>query len=310
MYRLRLFALLTLVLLAACRATEPDEAALTPTALAWRPLSTVTPTTVGQAAVTPLASAAPSAAVLPEPPSPTPPTLLPSPTLLATPTITLTPQPTNTALPTNTPPPAAAVTIERPLPDEFVAAIITAAGTVANAPSGGMQLSIRTLDGAVIGPPAIYADMKPSGDGYRFLGQVALDTPPTPRQVVLIARYEPDDPAWSVVEAGQAINVQGRYGHVDRLVVEQPKPLQRPDTPEIEIRGVASGPPAKVLVRLLDAGDNVLTQTEAQLSWYQPGLPCDYSALLPNIPEATQLLVITLGTDDAVLESTRVRLSQ
>ncbi len=312
MYRLRLLVLLTVLLLVACRATQPDEAVISPSALAWRSLSTATPTADVQAAVTPVGSPASPAPGLPTPTpeTPTPPVLLPTPTPLASPTITLTPQPTNTPAPTNTPPPGAVVTIEHPVADEFVAAIVSAAGTVANAPSGGMLLSIRTLDGAVIGPPAINADMKSSGDGYRFLGQVALDPPPTPRQVVLIARYEPDDPAWSVVEAGQAINVQGRYGHIDRLVVEQPRPLERPDSPEIEVRGVATGPPAKVLVRLLDAGENVLAETEAQLAWYQPGLPCDYSALLPNVPEATQMQVIALGIDDAVTEATRVRLTQ
>lgn len=311
MHRLRLVLLLACVVLVACRATGPDEVSLTPTVLAWRSLSTPTPTTVGQAAVTPVGSfAATPAPPTPTPETPTPPVLLPSPTLQASPTITLTPQPTNTPLPTNTPPPSAVVTIERPLPDEFVAAIVSAAGTVVNAPSGGMQLSIRTPDGAVVGPPAIYADVTTLADGFQFAGQVALDPPPTPRQVVLIARYEPDDPAWSVVEAGQAINVQGRYGHIDRLVVEQPKPLERPDTPDIEVRGVASGPPAKVLVRLLDPAENVLAEADAQLSWYQPGLPCDYAALLPNVPEATQLQVITFGADDVIQESTRVRLTQ
>jgi hypothetical protein len=88
-----------------------------------------------------------------------------------------------------------------------------------------------------------------------------------------------------------------------------PEPFARSGEPTIAVRGIAPGPPAKVVARLLDDGDQVLESVDAQLRWYQPGLPCDFDAALPNNPAATQVQVIMLGLDDVVVESTRVRLT-
>lgn len=301
MYRVCLLAVV-LVMLAACRVVTPVPQSITPTApnlVQSSPPPAVTPTQAP--ANVPTADA-------------NPPTSVPvTPTTTPIPTPTLTPIPTNTTLPTETPLPVSAgdpvITIARPVAQEFVSAAIPIAGTIANVAGGSVLLSVRSLDGQPIGPAPVPAATNATSEGLQFSGEIALELPPTPRQVAVIVSYGPQEGAQPVVEAGQAINLLGRYGRVDRIIVEAPKPLQRPADAEISVQGVAPGPPARIVVRLIDESDQVIETTDAEFRWYQPGLPCAWSARLPNNPAGTQLQVITLGPDDTVLDNVRVRLA-
>lgn len=299
------------LLLAACQVAPPVE--LRPTATPAVALSPLAVTPAVSASATPTAT---SGVFLPTLPNgyPAPPTNTPLPPT-PSPTITLTPIPTNTSLPTptateaGTPVPLPVIVIERPLRDEFVSATIPVAGTVARAAGGTLQLSLRTPDGQPTGPQPTAVTAEPAGDGLRFSGQIVLELPPTPRQAQVLVQWQGAG-GQPQVEAGQPVNLQGRYGRVDRLIVEQPQPFVRPDGDTVEVRGVAPGPPARLVVRLLDDADQVLESAEAELGWYQPGLACEFAAALPNNPAATQVQVISLGPDEAVIEAVRVRLEQ
>lgn len=292
------------VLLAACQFAAPVE-----------PIPSPTPARLVQS------SAIAGATPILEPPNvptsrPNPPTSLPvTPTATIQPTTTLTPIPTTTAQPSATPttenaPPEGepVIQIDRPLSDEFVTGTIPVSGTITNAVNGTVLLSLRAPDGQPLGPAAVTATINQGAPGLAFTGQVTLELPPTPRQAVMIVQFGPAKGGQPVVEAGQPINVLGRYGRVDRLVVEAPRPFERPAEPVLTVRGVAPGPPTKVLVRLLDVADQVVESAEAELTWYQPGLPCAFRTQLPNNATATQLQVISLGADEVVIETVRVQL--
>ncbi len=286
--------LLLLLLLTACQVTVPAE----PTPTAQR--SALSVATIGSAE----ASSAAVAAT---------PTWTPEPTLTPTPlpTATLTPIPTLTPMPTTTPtsaPVAAPVLlIERPLPNEFVPGTISVAGKVANATAGTVTVELRSPDGQALGPPPIVAATTVVSDGLAFTGELPVDLPPTPRPFTVHAVWSGPD-STSVAEASQPINLLGRFPRVSQLTLDAPRPFDRSSEPTMAVRGFAPGPPAKVLARLLDSADNVVESVEARLLWYQPGLPCAFEANLANNPAGTQVQVIMLGPDDAVLEAVRVRL--
>lgn len=301
MQRIGLLAIV-LFLLSACRIVTPIEPSVTPTAQMFvqdSPLPSGTPTLEPPNAPTSRPNAPTSRAL--------------TPTTTPQPTATLTPQPTLTTIPTVQPTTAPvgqpAITITRPVAGEFVTSPVTVVGTIANATGGTVLISLRTLDGQPIGPDAAAAATSAAADGLQFAVEMPLELPPTPRQLALIVQYAAEQGGQPVIEAGQAINLLGRYGRVDRIIVEAPKPLERPAEAQISVQGVAPGPPAKILARLLDDADQVIESVEATFSWYQPGLPCAWSALVPNNPAGTQLQIITLGPDDAVLDNVRVRLN-
>jgi hypothetical protein len=201
------------------------------------------------------------------------------------------------------------VVIDRPLANEFVSATIPVSGTVSRATGGEVLLSVRSPDGQPTGPDPAPAVIAPAGDGLGFRGQIQLALPPTPRLAQVYAEWDDGAGGQPAVGASQPVNLEGRYPRVDRLIVEQPQPFARPDSDDLAVGGVAPGPPARMLVRLLDDADQVLESAEADLRWYQPGLPCAFAATLPNNGAATQVQVISLGPDDAVIEAVRVRLT-
>lgn len=288
-----------LVLLAACDLTTPVQPIpspqrASPSAVALAP--SVTPT-----------FAPPNVPTT----NPLPPTSLPvTPTTTPQPSPTLTPQPTLTAQPTPTTAPraAAVITISRPLPLEFVATPVPVSGSIANAPGGTVLLSLRTPDGQPIGPAPVAAETSVVSDSLQFRGEITLELPPTPREAVAIVQFGPAVAGQSVVEAGQLVNLPGRFGKIDQLLVEEPRPRERPGSPTLVVSGIAPGPPARVLARLLDSADQVVESVETTLGWYQPGLPCSFNGTLPNNPAGTQLQVLTLGDDDAVTAEVRFRL--
>lgn len=298
MRRFCLWALL-LIGLAACQIQPPVEPIPTPTVA-------VTPSATSAAQVRIPYVSGPQAT----PTGTAEPTLTPT----STPTITSTPQPTNTPLPTITPTtdPANApvVLIARPLANEFVTAEITVAGKVANVSSGVVELRGRTPDGQPVGPDPVAVSTRVVTDGLSYEGVLTVELPPTPRQMAVVALWSPNADAEPVAEASQLVSILGRYGRVDRIVVELPRPFERGTADRLAVRGVAPGPPAKMLARLLDDNDQVIESVEAGLSWYQPGLPCGFRAELPNNLAGTQLQVISLGPDDAVLEAVKVRLTE
>lgn len=308
---MRRICLCILLLLTACQVAPPVEPLPTAAPVLSELPPLPSPTSV--AAAQPTATAG---AYLPSLPQgyPAPPTNTPLPPT-PSPTITLTPQPTNTSQPTATPTaegtplPLPVIVIDRPLPDEFVGATIPVAGTVTRTTGGTVLLRVRAPDGQPAGPDPQLATTTADADALRFSGAIQLELPPTPRQAQVFAQWDAGAGAQPAVEASQPINLQGRYPRVDRLIVEEPQPFAQPDGAELVVRGVAPGPPVKMLVRLLDAADQVLESAEAELRWQQPGLACAFAATLPTNAAATQLQVISLGPDDAVIEAVRVRLT-
>lgn len=291
---MRRLSLLLLLALTGCQAPAPAQ-----------PTPTVRRSALSASSITSAAAAA--SAVI------TTPTWTPEPTLTPTPlpTATLTPIPTLTPLPTTTPtsePIAAPVLLlERPLPHEFVASTILVAGKVANVTSGTVRLELRSPDGQPLGSEPIIAATTVVSGGLAFSGEIPLELPPTPRPFTVHAAWYGQDQV-PMAEASQPIHLLGRFPRVSELSVEAPQPFARGPEPTIAVRGVAPGPPAKILARLLDDAENVVESVEARLLWYQPGLPCAFDATLSNNPAATQVQVILLGPDDAVLEAVRVRL--
>lgn len=242
------------------------------------------------------------------------PTWTPAPAISPTaePTATLTPQPTLTPLPTTTPTTEPAVNpvvlITRPLPNEFVPATISVTGKVANVTSGTVSVELRSPDGQPLGTPAVPAPTSVLTDSIAFAVEIPLQLPPTPRPFAVHVTWAPAGGSVAA-EATQPINVLGRFPRIDGLTLDEPQPFVRSTGPTITVRGAAPGPPVKVLVRMLDDADQVLESVEAALGWYQPGNPCDFGAELSNNPAGTQVQVIALGPDDAVLEAVRVRLN-
>lgn len=243
------------------------------------------------------------------------PTWTPQPTLTPTltPTITATPQSTLTPLPTITPTSGPVVSpvvlIARPLANEFVPASMTVTGKIANVTSGIVRLSLVSPDGQPSGVPPTLATTEVVTDGLSYSGKIELTLPPTPRPFAVQVQWAPSENAQPAGSATQPIFLLGRYGRVDRLMVEAPKPFERGTDAQLAVRGVAPGPPTKILARLLNDADQVLESVEATLTWNQPGMACAFSATLPNNTAATQLQVISLGPDDKVLETARVRLA-
>lgn len=291
---MRFLSMLLLLVLTACQATVP---------LQPRPA----PQRSAQSAST-TSSAAPSASnVVMTPTWTSQPTLTPTPL----PTATLTPIPTLTPLPTTTPtgvPSAAPVLlIDRPLPDEFVSTTIMVAGKVANVTDGTVRLELRSPDGRSFGPEPVMATTTVVTDGLAFTGEIPVELPPTPRPFTVYAVWAGQDQVLTA-EASQPINLLGRFPRVSQLTLDAPRPFERGSEATILVRGVAPGPPAKILARLLNDAETVVESVEARLLWYQPGLPCAFDAAMTNNPAATQVQVILLGPDDVVLEAVHVRL--
>lgn len=307
MRRLCLCALL--LVLVACQVAPPIE----PIPTATVAVSELPPATTSAVAASPSPDASDAAYLpslntgYPAPPTNTPLPPTPSPTITLTPQATTTPLPTPTATIAGTPMPLPVITIDRPLPNEFVGATIPVAGSIARATGGTVLLSVRSPDGQPVGPDPVSATVSAANDGLRFDGQIRLELPPTPRLAQAYAEWTADADPQRSVNASQPINLEGRYPRVDRLIVETPQPFMRPAA-DLVVGGVAPGPPAKLVVRLLDDADQVLESVEAELGWYQPGLACTFDATLPNNSAATQVQVISLGPDEAVIEAVRVRL--
>jgi hypothetical protein len=294
----RLCFFLLLLSLAGCQVRVPVEPIPTPAAMPTpTAMATLTATTAAHVTL----------------PFVTGPQATPVDTLTPTATVTQTPIPTLTAIPTVTPTidPAYApvVLIAQPVADEFVTAAITMTGKVANVSSGVVWLRGRTPDGQPLGPEPVIASTSVVSDGLGYTGTLALELPPTPRQMAVVALWSSSQSAEPVAEASQLVSMLGRYGRVDRVIIETPQPFERGTEPQLAVAGVAPGPPAKILARLLDESDQVVETIEARLDWNQPGLPCSFRAELPNNPAGTQLQVISLGPDDAVIEAVRVRLT-
>ncbi|HEX6290661.1 MAG TPA: hypothetical protein VFZ66_15840 [Herpetosiphonaceae bacterium] len=294
MRRLSILGLLVLAL-AGCQMRVPVEPIPTPTAtpaaqvrlpFVSGPQASATPTRTPQPTLTPTST----------------------PTITHTPLSTLTPLPTVT--PTTDPASAPVVLIAQPVASEFVTTAITVTGRVANTTAGIVRIQARTPDGQPVGREPVLVTTQVLSDGLGFVGTLAVEPPPTPRQMAVAALWSPSEGEAPAAEASQLVSILGRYGRVDRLIIEGPRPYERGDAPQLVVRGAAPGPPAKILARLLDENDQVVETTEALLAWYQPGLPCAFDAVLPNNPAGTQLQVISLGPDDAVIEAVRVRLTE
>ena len=144
-------------------------------------------------------------------------------------------------------------------------------------------------------------------DGLAFSGEIPVELPPTPRPFTVYAAWVGQEQV-VMAEASQPVNLLGRFPRVSQLTLDTPRPFERGSESTILVRGVAPGPPAKILARLLDDAETVVESVEARLLWYQPGLPCAFDAVLTNNPAATQVQVILLGPDDVVVEAVRVRL--
>jgi hypothetical protein len=245
--------------------------------------------------------------------APPTPTWTPEPTWtpLPTPTETLTPQPTLTTAPTATPLPEvdAEVTIAQPAASAFVSDSVAVSGTVIGVTNGIVTLRLQSPDGQPSPVPPVRATTGVENGVLVFRGEIAFELPPTPRPYAVVAEWSLAEGVPSQAQAVQPINLPGRLSRVDRIIVEAPQPQTLIADAEIAVSGVAPGPPAMMLARLLDANDQVLHSVEADLSWTQPGLPCAFAAMLPNDPNATQIQVIGLGADDTVLAEARVRLA-
>ncbi len=231
----------------------------------------------------------------------------PTPTVRPSPTVepTLTPLPTVTVAQRGGGTPR--VTIAQPVIGMFLPSPVEVAGKVANVPAGQVRLQAQTPNGQSLGLPPMMAATSPVTDGLAFSGTLQLGYAPTPRSLLITAEYL--DPKGVVrAFAQQPVNVVGRFARLQYIVVEAPLPFTRGSDPSILVRGATPGPPKSVLVRLLDAQEHVLDSVPALLGWYQPGLPCDFTASVPNRPEGASIQVLSLGENDKVIEQARVRL--
>lgn len=182
-------------------------------------------------------------------------------------------------------------------------------GKVTNVSTGQVRLLAQIAAGQPLGLPPVLATTTPVTDGLAFTGTLQLGYAPTPRNLLLEAEYlGADGKAQSVAQ--QQVAVIGRFAQLQYIAVEAPLPLTRDAEPAITVRGAAPGPPKAVLVRLLNAQDQVLDEATAQLGWYQAGLPCDFIAAVRNLPEGVTIQVLSLGDDGNVLEQDRVPLGQ
>lgn len=231
----------------------------------------------------------------------------PTPTDRPTPTVqpTLTPVATPTLAPTNTL--RAQVKIDRPVSGMFLPSPVEVAGTVKNAQSGSVRIVVQTPDGKAIGIAPVLATTEPVGDGLRFTATLPLGMAPTPRSLLIAAEYL-DTNGTVIGFAQQPVNAIGRFSHTQYLMVESPLPYTRTGDETMIVQGAAPGPPKSVLVRLLDDQGNALVSMPAELGWYQPGLPCDFVATVPNNPAAKSVEVVSLGENDKVLERITVPL--
>jgi hypothetical protein len=271
-------------------------------ALIAKLVSTVTPSATKRPATATMRPATPT---VPATPTEIPPTLTarPTPTVQAT----LTPQPTPTVPPVAAEEPV--VTIDNPVIDMFLPSPVTVSGKVLNVSGGRVRLQAQTPDGQPLGLPPVLAASEVVTDGLTFSGTLELGFAPTPRPLLIAAEYL-DDADRVIAFAQQPANAIGRYARVQYVTVEMPLPFTRNAEPEILVHGAAPGPPHQILVRLLDAQDQVLDQATAMLGWYQQGLPCDFAASVENLPQGTTIQVLSLGEDEQVLEQARIQLGQ
>ena len=225
----------------------------------------------------------------------------PAPTDRPTPTVqpTLTPVATPTLAPASTV--QAQVRIERPVSGMFLPSPVEVVGKVTNVLSGNVRIVVQTPDGKSLGITPVLAATEPVSDGLRFTGVLPLGMAPTPRSLLIAAEYLGPDGAVAAF-ARQPVNAIGRFSHTQYLMVESPLPYTRTADATLVVHGAAPGPPKSVLVRLLDAQGSALVSMPAELGWYQPGLPCDFIATVPNNATAKSVEVVSLGDDDKVLE--------
>jgi hypothetical protein len=191
----------------------------------------------------------------------------------------------------------------------FLPSPVEVSGKVTNVSTGEVRLQAKIADGQPLGLPPVLATTAPVTDGLAFNGTLQLGYAPTPRNLLLAAEYLGADGRVQGATQ-QQVSVIGRFGQLQYIAVEAPLPLTRDGDPTITVRGAAPGPPKAVLVRLLNAQDQVLDEATAQLGWYQSGLPCDFLATVRNLPEGTTIQVLSLGDDGNVLEQDRVQLGQ
>ena len=167
----------------------------------------------------------------------------------------------------------------------------------------------QTPDGELLGLPPVLATTAVISDGLAFSGTLQLGFAPTPRGLLIAAEYLDDEGDVQAV-ARQPGQVIGRFARVPYLIVEAPLPLSVVDGDLILVRGAAPGPPKSILVRLLDAQEQVLATVPAMLGWYQPGLATDWTATVPKLAGGVTIQVVSLGENDAVIEEERVPLGQ
>lgn len=242
----------------------------------------------------------------------------PTPSATATPASTPTSRPTPTVEPTLTPAPtvtvprastgAPQVIIEQPVAGMFLPVPVVVRGRVMNGAGGEIQLRVQAPDGQAIDLPPVLVPTTAVTNGLTFSGEIPLAYAPTPRGLLITAEYVVDGRVRAYAQ--QPANAIGRFARLQYTVVEVPRPFSRDTQPAIEVRGAAPGPPKSVLVRLLDAQDQVLESAVARLGWYQPGMPCDFTASVPNVPAGATLQVVSLGDNDKVLEQARVQLGK
>ena len=314
----RLASLIALILhgtLMGCRiaapqllvANEPSPTATVPLTATPEPTSTPTPSPTA----TPTPTSSPTVTTTPTVTETPAATITPTDTLTSTEAMTLTATEEATLTPEATASDGEApqVTIERPVAGLFLPSPVEVAGQVMHASQGQVRLQAQTPDGQPVGLEPVLAATAPISGGLAYTGTLPLKYAPTPRSVVIAAEYLGED---GTVRASteQHVNATGRFARVQYITVESPLPFTRNGDPVIVVRGAAPGPPQSMEVRLLDAQDQVLESVRATLGWYQPGLPCDFTATLQNAPAGTTVEVLSLGQDDAVIERARVRLGQ
>jgi hypothetical protein len=190
----------------------------------------------------------------------------------------------------------------------FLPVPVPVRGRVENVSGGEVRLLAQTPNGESIGLPPVLAATTSVTNGLVFSGTLELGYAPTPRGLLVTAEYVEEDRVRAFLQ--QPVNAIGRFGRVQYTVIEHPRPFTRNAEPAILVRGAAPGPPKSVLVRLLDAQDQVIESVPASLGWYQPGLPCDFSASIRNVREGVTIQVLSLGDDDKVIEQARVQLGQ
>ncbi len=201
--------------------------------------------------------------------------------------------------------PGAGMRLDDPLPEEFVTFPLTVSGVVSGTQQGEVRLDLLLPDGQPLDIAPVMATVRPITDGLAFAGILAVDLPPTPRQALLRARWAPAPQAAPQLETTRLINLPGAAARVTDVIVVAERDAV---AGVIHVQGSAPGPPANVMVRLLGPGNAVLATVEAQRSWVAPGLPCAFSATLPQHPDALIVEALALDAAGTLQDAARARL--